>query len=157
MIYVVSVKPSAEIEVCAKLKNSGINAFAPMRNVLERNKGKWHEVARIVFSSYVFIDIDLTDEIYYKVKNTNGVLRFLGKPPEPIRQTEIEHLCWIFEMQNIGISKGEMKNDRLVITEGALVGKEHIVTDYNPRTMRGWIHTKINGKDHKFSVTIDTR
>ena len=157
MIYVIYVKPSSEIEVCAKLQNNNINAYAPVRKVLERNKGKWHEVTRIVFPSYVFVDVDLTDDIYYKVKNTDGVLKFLGKPPEPIRQAEAEHLYWIFEMQNIGILKGKMENGRLVITDGALVGKESMITDYNSRTIRGWIHTKINGKNHKFSVTIDTR
>lgn len=157
MIYVIYVKPQSEIKVCAKLRNSGINAYAPLRTIMERHNGRWKEVVRIVFSSYVFVDIDLTDEIYYTVKKTDGVLRFLGQPPEPIRQSEAEHLKWIFDMQNVGISKGYLENGRLVITDGALVGHENMITDYNPRIMRGWIHTQINGKEHSFSVTVDTR
>lgn len=157
MIYVIYVKPQSEIEACTKLKNSGINAYAPLRTIMERHNGRWKEVVRIVFPSYVFVDIDLTDEIYYIVKKTDGVLRFLGKPPEPIRQSEADHLKWIFDMQNVGISKGYLENGRLVITDGALVGQENMITDYNPRIMRGWIHAQINGKDHSFSVTVDTR
>lgn len=157
MIYVIYVKPQSETEVCTKLKNSGIDAYAPLRTIMERHNGRWKEVVRIVFPSYVFVNVDLNNEIYYKVKNTDGVLKFLGKPPEPIRQSEADHLNWIFKMQNIGISKGFLENGRLIITDGALVGHENRITDYNPRTMRGWIHTQINGKDHSFSVTVDTR
>ncbi|MDO5125349.1 MAG: transcription termination/antitermination NusG family protein [Ruminococcus sp.] len=157
MIYVIYVKPQSETEVCTKLNNMNISAYAPTRTILERHKGRWKQVVRVIYPSYVFIDTDLTVEIYYTVKKTDGVLRFLGSPPEAIKQSEANHLKWIFEMQNIDISKGILENGRLMITDGTLVGQEHLITDYNPRIMRGWIHTQINGEDHSFSVTIDTR
>ncbi|MGN1114306.1 MAG: transcription termination/antitermination NusG family protein [Oscillospiraceae bacterium] len=157
MIYVVYVKPSAESGVCSKLLNSGFNAYAPTRTILERRGGKWHTAKKIVFPNYVFIDVNITDEIYYAVKKTDGVLRFLGKPPEPIRKSEVEHLNWIFELQNIGVSKGRIKDGKLIVTDGALVGRDNEIVDYDKHTMRGWIYSSINGNEYRFSVTIDIR
>ena len=82
MIYVIYVQSGREHDVVATLRDKNINAYAPAHDLLERKGGVWRMVRRMIFPTYVFVNSEgITDELYYTVKNTVGVLRFLGRPP----------------------------------------------------------------------------
>ena len=85
MIYVIYVQSGREHDVVATLRDKNINAYAPAHDLLERKGGVWRMVRRMIFPTYVFVNSEgITDELYYTVKNTVGVLRFLGRPPTPL-------------------------------------------------------------------------
>ena len=47
---------------------------------------------KLVFTGYIFLESDksITEKDYYKVKNTDGVINFIGKgKPQAIRENEI--------------------------------------------------------------------
>lgn len=74
MIYVVHVTSGMEYETVQALVMQGIKAYAPKHHLLERRRGEWTTVSRYLFPGYVFADLpQLTDEVYYKVRNTDGV------------------------------------------------------------------------------------
>ena len=89
MIYVIYVQSGREHDVVATLRDKNINAYAPAHDLLERKGGVWRMVRRMIFPTYVFVNSEgITDELYYTVKNTVGVLRFLGRPPTPLPMSE---------------------------------------------------------------------
>ena len=123
MIYVIYVQSGREHDVVAALRDKNINAYAPAHDLLERKGGVWRMVRRMIFPTYVFVNSEgITDELYYTVKNTVGVLRFLGRPPTPLPMSEEVRLRWILDVENLTVSRGYINSGKVTITEGLLKG-----------------------------------
>lgn len=156
MIYVVHVQNGTEQRIVKSLRENGIDAYVPRHDLLERRKGKWNTVNRIIFPGYVFIQVNnISDRIYYIVKRTIGVLRFLGKPPAPLTIIEESRLMWILKAENLPVSKGCISNGRVHITDGILTGREHCILKYSKRRKRCTLYCEINGKRHYFDVSAE--
>ncbi|WP_124100898.1 transcription termination/antitermination NusG family protein [Ruminococcus sp. Marseille-P6503] len=156
MIYVLHVQSGKEQEIVRKLGELDIQSFAPTHELLERRNGKWNTVQRIIFPGYVFVSLDkLAQTIYYIVKSVDSVIRFLGQPPEPLRQEEADRLQWIFNAGNMTVSRGYVKDGRLHITDGILSGREHRIIKYSRRRKRCTLCCEINGRRHFFDVSAE--
>jgi transcriptional antiterminator NusG len=155
MIYVLHVRSGFECEIVSSLVMQDIKAYAPRHILLERHKGIWHRVQRAIFPGYVFVDIQLTDDIYYKIRNTDGVVRFLGFPPTPLPYSEQKRMQWIFDAGLIDVSHGFIRNGKLVITDGLLKGREDCIVNYSIRQKRCKLYCMINGKRHCFSLSAE--
>lgn len=156
MIYVVHVQSGAEHDVVRALADKDITAIAPTHDLLERKSGIWHTVRRVIFPGYVFIRSQgITDNIYYTVRNTSGVVRFLGRPPTPLPMSEEARLRWILSAKDLTVSKGFIKNGRVTITDGILFGREHCIVKYSKRRKRCTLYCEINGRRHYFDVSAE--
>lgn len=88
-MYVLHVRTGQEANVRKQLLKKGYTAYVPMELRRIRQKGEWKEKPYLLFPSYVFVDIDLDDEVYYKIKSAIGVIRFLGnESPCPLHKSE---------------------------------------------------------------------
>lgn len=132
----------------------GIKAYAPRHELLERRKGVWNTVQRIIFPGYVFADIRLSDEMYYKIRHTDGVVRFLGDPT-PLSYSEQQRMQWIFDADVLGVSRGYVKDDVLIITDGLIKGREKYIVSYSRRQKRCKLYCEINGRRHYFSLSAE--
>jgi len=156
MIYVIYVQSGREHDVVSALREKDITACAPTHDMLERHKGVWRTVRRIIFPGYVFIESDwITDELYYAVKNTSGVVRFLGRPPTPLPMAEEVRLRWILDTEDLTVSHGYIKDGSVTITDGILTGREHCIVKYSKRRKRCTLYCDINGKRHYFDVSAE--
>lgn len=156
MIYVIYVQSGREHDVAAALREKNITACAPAHDLSERHKGVWRTVRRIIFQGYVFIRSErITDEIYYAVRNTAGVVRFLGRPPAPLPKAEEARLRWILDAENLNVSKGYIKDGKVIITDGILTGREHCIVKYSRRRKRCTLYCEINGRRHYFDVSAE--
>ncbi len=154
MIYTLHVQSGMEWNALAKLRGQGIKAYAPKKNMLLRRKGEWKYEQSYLFPGYIFIDVKLTDDIYYTAKNTAGVIRFLGDPT-PLSCSEQKRLQWIFDSELIGISRGVVKDGELIITEGLLKGKESQIVSWSIRQKRCKLRCEINGRPHTYFVSAE--
>lgn len=77
-MYVLQVKPNTEETVKYELMKKGFKIISPTAEIQERYCGQWHSHIKTIFTQYVFIECDLSDEVYYKVKSVPEVIRFLG-------------------------------------------------------------------------------
>lgn len=154
MIYVLHVQSGREYDIVNTLVMQDIKAYAPQHKLLERRKGIWNTVQRTIFPGYVFADIELTDEIYYMIRRTDGVVRFLGNPT-PLPYAEQRRMQWIFDAGVLDVSRGYVKNGRLVITDGLLKGKEDRIVSYSRRQKRCKLYCEINGRRHYFSLSAE--
>lgn len=156
MIYVIYVQSGREHDVVAALRDKNINACAPTHELSERHKGVWRTVRRIIFQGYVFIRSErITDEIYYAVKNTAGVVRFLGRPPAPLPKAEEVRLRWILDTENLTVSRGYINRNKVTITEGLLKDREHCIVKYSRRRKRCTLYCEINSRRHYFDVAAE--
>ena len=66
--------------------------FIPTEQVVEVRKGKKKISSRKFFPGYVLINVDMTQDIWYTIKNTAKVTGFLGGggTPVPLSEEEIQ-------------------------------------------------------------------
>ena len=101
----------------------------PSEEVIEVKGGQKSITERRMFPGYVLIEMDLTDETWHLVKNTNRVTGFLGgagNRPTPISSKEVEK---IMSQMEEGVEKPKPK---VLFEVGELVRvKEGPFTDFN--------------------------
>ncbi|MFT4551504.1 MAG: transcriptional antiterminator NusG [Chlamydiales bacterium] len=100
--YVVHVLSTHEKKVKRALdefrESTGMNDFigevlVPIENVLEVKRGEQKVTEKRLWPGYIMVQMTLTDESWMFVKNTSGVIDFLGgDKPAPLSNEEVEAL-----------------------------------------------------------------
>ncbi|WMJ80327.1 transcription termination/antitermination protein NusG [Clostridium sp. MB40-C1] len=100
--YVVHTYSGYENKVKVNLEktidNRGLNDLihdiqVPMEEVVEVKDGKKKITQKKVFPGYVLVNMIMTDESWYIVRNTRGVTGFVGPGSKPVPLTEDEVLA----------------------------------------------------------------
>jgi transcriptional antiterminator NusG len=155
--YVLQVRTGKEPDIKSEMKRQGYTAAAPTEIRTERKGGKWHEKLRIVFPSYVFIKLDLTDEDFYKIRDVPGVIRFLGVGrPEPIREDEEYVIEWLDNDDSPLEPSGLVycAGNTVMVVSGPLKGHEGTIIRINKRQRRALLAITINGSLREFSLSV---
>lgn len=68
--------------------------IVPMEDEIQVKDGKKKVVPRKVYPGYVLVEMDMTDESWYVVRNTPGVTGFVGTgaKPVPLHEDEVEQI-----------------------------------------------------------------
>ena len=118
--YVVHTYSGHENKVKATIENSVKNrgmedyikqVIVPTEDVIETTKtGKEKVRQRKIYPSYVLINMIITDESWYIVRNTKGVTGFVGpgSKPVPLTAEEMATLGIKTERVNIDFAEGDM-------------------------------------------------
>ena len=83
--------------------------LVPMEEVVELKNGKKSVTERRFFPGYVLVEMDMTDDSWHLVKNTNKVTGFVGgakNRPSPISEAEVMKI--VHQMQE-GVEKPRPK------------------------------------------------
>ncbi len=98
-MYVLQVQTGFEDEVVKSLKNKGFNVYFPKQIKYKRRLGKWHTEVENIFKGYVFVECNLTDENYLKIKDTLFVNYYLKKAgsivPDELKEKEVKFIKWL--------------------------------------------------------------
>lgn len=148
--YVLRTMTGHEDKVKARLENKAecLNILLPKDEVTYKIGGKERKRLKPLFPGYIFIQIELQDEYRYSIKNTPGVINFIGcgNEPSPVEDVEIEN---ILEM----IEKGETKEpvpfevgDHVHVTDGPFMGVTGFVSDVNSKKDKLKVDVEILGK-----------
>ncbi|OIO78950.1 MAG: transcription termination/antitermination protein NusG [Candidatus Omnitrophica bacterium CG12_big_fil_rev_8_21_14_0_65_43_15] len=89
------VKTNLENRLKASLINEQISQILiPTEKVSEIRDGKKKISERKVFPGYVFIEMELTEESWYLVRNTQGITGFIGpgSRPQALKESEIDNI-----------------------------------------------------------------
>jgi len=93
--YENKVKTNLEKRVeSMNMEDKIFRVLVPMEDEVEIKNGKRKVAKRKVFPGYVLVEMDMTDDSWYVVRNTPGVTGFVGTGAKPIPL--LEH-----EVQNI--------------------------------------------------------
>mgnify|MGYP001608646013 FL=1 len=93
------------------------NVIVPIENKIKIKAGKRVEVEEKIYPGYVLVDMIVTDDSWYVVRNTPRVTGFVGAGvnPVPLKKEEVDYL---FKRMNAGTTK---HNIDLVIGESILI------------------------------------
>jgi len=127
----------------------------PKEKQIEIKEGKRRIVEKRIYPGYVLVDMIVTDDSWYVVRNTPNVTGFigLGVRPTPISQEEVDRI-----KKRMGVEepkyKIELKEEDLVrITDGPLKGFEGKVTEIDEE--KGKIKVLVSMFGRETPVVLD--
>jgi len=98
--------------------------LVPSENVAEVKQGQQRVTEKRMWPGYILMHMTLTDDSWMYVKNTNGVLGFLGgDPPTPLTDKEVEEILGELEGKKGDVVQKHKINpgDSVKITDGVFV------------------------------------
>ena len=114
--------------------------------------GKEKEIVHKTFPGYVLVEMIMTDDSWYIVRNTPGVTGFVGShgagsKPAPLLQEEINHI-----LRSIGMSTRQSDlevalGDTVKIIEGAFSGLEGVVTEIDEEKQKLKVNIDMFGRE----------
>lgn len=139
--YVVQVISSHEKKVKKALEENRANKgmtdlieeiLVPTENVAEVKGGQQKVSEKRLWPGYLLVKMNLTDDSWMYVKNTNGVIDFLGGgKPTPLSQKEVDEILKELEekKQEVVQKHNLVAGDKVKITDGVFVNFIGTVTD----------------------------
>ena len=96
------------------------DVVVPTEEEIEVKEGKRRTVERRVFPGYIIVNMLLTEESWYVVRNTPGVTGFvgMGNTPIPLRPEEVSHIVKRMEADAPRIKVTFRIDERVRIVEG---------------------------------------
>ena len=106
---------------------------------IEVKNEKSKEVVKNIFPGYLFVEMIMTDEAWYVVRNTPGVTGFIGSSgggakPFPVKQDEIEKILRRIGQSDKSIEVDFAVGDTVKILSGPFSGMEGKVESMNDQT-----------------------
>ncbi len=158
-MYVLQVRSGYEISVCQELEKQGFNAVLPIRQEFIRRGGTWNIYEKIIFTQYVFIRLEITEESYYRIRKIDGVVRFLGFENgvlQPLNNAEQKYIEWLWnggkpiEPSKIYVTPSGEK----IIMSGILRKYSGEEIEYNLRQRKANIFIEIAGRKHRITLPV---
>lgn len=100
------------------------DVLVPSEHVAEVKQGQQKVMEKRLWPGYIILKMTLTDDSWMYVKETNGVLGFLGgDPPTPLSESEVQEILSEVEGKKGDLTPKHQINvgDRVKITDGVFV------------------------------------
>ncbi len=137
------------------MKDKIFDVLVPKEKQIEIKNGKRRTVEKRIFPGYVLVEMIVTDDSWYVVRNTPNVTGFIGMGvrPTPMLPDEVERI-----KKRMGVEetkyKIELRADDLVrITDGPLKGFEGKVTEIDED--KGKIKVSVSMFGRETPVNLD--
>lgn len=156
-------KVKANLESRAQSMGMGDFIFrvvVPEETSKEVKNGKEKEVVNKTFPGYVLVEMVMTDESWYVVRNTPGVTGFVGShgagsKPAPLLPEEINSILRSLGMSarhtDFEVSEGET----VKIIEGAFAGLEGVVSEVDNEKQKLKVSIDMFGRETSTELDFD--
>jgi transcriptional antiterminator NusG len=145
------VKKAIEEYLEAKgLAEDIVEILIPTENVSEVKRGQQKISEKRMWPGYLMVKMNLHDESWAYVKDTPGVIDFLGgEKPTPLSDKEVNDIMRELEDRQKGIVQKHKVDvgDRVKITDGVFVNFVGTVTEVNHEKGRLSVMVSIFGRD----------
>ena len=109
------------------LKDYIFRVIVPEQTIVEEKDGVKKEKIKKLFPGYILVEMVMTDEAWFIVRNTPGVTGFIGSSgkgakPTPLQPFEVDNI-----LGNLGVSKVDVYSelnvgDAIKIIDGPFIG-----------------------------------
>ena len=139
--YVVNTVSGYEYKVKEKLEMMIVNSpeiqesifrvIVPEQTIVEYRDGVKKEKVKKMFPGYVLVEMIMTDEVWFIVRNTQGVTGFIGSSgkgakPIPLMPDEVDRILSNMGMSRMDTAKDLVEGKKVKITDGPfknMIGK----------------------------------
>ncbi len=131
--------------------------FVPMEDEMELKDGKKKVIKRKLFPGYVLVEMILTDDSWYVVRNTPGVTGFVGSgsKPIPLSDGEALNILKTMGMEEIRPKVDFAINERIKVKEGSFENHEGVIQEIFPEKAKLKVTISIFGRDTPLELDFD--
>ena len=167
--YVVNTYSGHENKVKEKLemRASSMNmedkicrVIVPEETVIEEKDGVTKEKVKKLFPGYILVEMVMTDEAWFVVRNTPGVTGFIGSSgkgakPTPLQPYEIDNL-----LKSMGVSKVKenlslVDGDKVNIVSGPFAGMNGKIENINKEEKIANVIVDLFGQETSVEVELE--
>ncbi|MBP9852998.1 MAG: transcription termination/antitermination protein NusG [Patescibacteria group bacterium] len=138
------------------MKDKIFTALVPKEKQIEIKNGKRKIVEKRIFQGYVLVQMKLTEDAWYIVRNTPSVTGFVGTgtEPTPVDEEEIEKI-----QKRMGLEQPKHKIDYTIgevvnITDGPFKGFDGSISEIDPQ--KGKLKVLVNMFGRETPVELDS-
>lgn len=137
------------------MENKIFNVLVPTEKIIKVKAGKRVEEEEKIYPGYILVDMIVTDDSWYVVRNTPRVTGFVGSGvyPVPLDKTEVETL---FKRMNSDTVKHNIDlavDDAIIIADGPFKDMEGKVNEVDPE--RGKVKVLVSMFGRETPVELD--
>jgi len=166
--YVVNTISGHEYKVKEKLENRinsmdlGSNIFrvvVPEQKEIEIKDGVKKEKVKKMFPGYVLVEMIMSDEAWFIVRNTQGVTGFIGSSgkgakPIPLLPQEVDRVLNAMGMSRIDISKDIKEGNKVKIMDGPFKDMIGRIAEINMKEQKLIVFVDLFGQETSVEVEI---
>lgn len=123
--------------------------LVPKETQIEVKKGQQKTVQRRMFPGYVLVNMVVTDESWYVVRNTPNVTGFIGSGtiPVPVDEEEIKNM-----RKRMGVKEPKFKvkfvlRENVTITDGPFAGYDGLISEIDENKGKLKVLVSIFGRE----------
>src|SRR5579872_3595996 len=138
------------------MKDKIFQVLVPKEKMIEVKNGKRRVVEKRIFQGYVLVQMKMSEDAWYVVRNTPGVTGFVGSgsEPTPVEEEEIEKI-----MKRIGRAEPKHKIDYNLgevvnITDGPFKGFDGSISEID--AAKGKLKVLVNMFGRETPVELDS-
>jgi transcriptional antiterminator NusG len=136
------------------MKDMIFQVVVPVEEEVELRDGKRRTVERRLFPGYILVDMILTEESWYVVRNTPNVTGFvgMGNRPTPLTQDQVDKILLRLESDTPRVKVSFRTGQKVRITEGPFADFLGVVDEIYPDKGRVRIMVSIFGRETPMEV-----
>lgn len=131
------------------------NVIVPVEKKIKIKGGKRVEEEEKIYPGYILVDMIVTDDSWYVVRNTPRVTGFVGSGvyPVPIDKAEVEALFARMSVDKVTHTINLLENDAVLVTDGPFKELEGKVSEIDKE--RGKVKVLVNMFGRETPVELD--
>ena len=137
------------------MKGKIFGALVPKEKQIEIKNGKRKVIDRKIFAGYVLVDMKLSDETWYIIRNTPGVTGFIGNgtQPTPVSEKEIEKIKKRMGVEDPKFSINYALGEIVSIIDGPFKGFEGAISEID--SVKGKLKVMVSMFGRETPVELD--
>jgi len=158
--YEYKVKEKLEMMINSmELHENIYRVIVPEQKEIEVKNGTKKEKVKKMFPGYILVEMVMSDEAWYIVRNTQGVTGFIGSSgkgakPIPLLPQEVDKILGSMGMSRIDVSKELETGKKVKILDGPFKNMEGKVEEVDLKTQKVNIIVDLFGQETKVEVDM---
>lgn len=167
--YVVNTVTGYEYKVKEKLEMMMVNSeevaksifrvIVPEQTIVEYKDGVKKEKVKKMFPGYVLVEMIMSDEVWFVVRNTQGVTGFIGSSgkgakPIPLFPDEVERILSNMNQNKINIEKDLKPENKVKIVDGPFKGMIGKISNYDLESKKVNLLVDLFGQETPVEVEL---
>lgn len=166
--YVVNTYSGHENKVKEKLemrsesmdmKDYIFRVIVPEQKVVEEKDGVTKERLKKLFPGYILVEMVMSDEAWYVVRNTPGVTGFIGSSgkgakPTPLQPYEVDNILHNMGMSRIDVNKELEVGSKVKIVSGPFSGMFGTIDSVEAETQKLTLLVDLFGQETSVEVSM---
>jgi transcription termination/antitermination protein NusG len=123
--------------------------LVPTEEEIEIKNGKRHPVERKIYPGYVLVEMAMSDDSWYVVRNTPGVTAFVGSGNKPteLSDQEVRQILRQIKLDAPKYKVAFTKGEAVRVTDGPFTDLHGVVDEVNPERNKVKVLVSIFGRE----------